>query len=317
MKYTHPYIVLLVGLVLMMAQIACQDDSTEPASLEVDAPNLDFGEVNAGSSASASLTFKGSNISGFLDLVVSGQGFSLDKNEILIPNIDRQIIVTFAPDENANLGAVSGMLTVTGDEVSLSIPLNATVTEVPGLPAGTVVYRNDFEFGLDQNTKLASTDFEATDSLGDGLVPVYNLVFLNPSSSTANIRTQARHGLCRADTTAGNDGECGSGFQIVGANSSGNTSLTVSLSGLEPDRSYKVIYFVRPNGSSLRSMNVVLSGDLASAEEVYDGADNDFYLAKERNGASDASGNLSLKFEYTASSTSRSITIDGLEVQAL
>lgn len=318
---------LLIAAVLLASFTSCDDDDSaeiSSAQLSADVAGIDFGRVLLGSSVTQTVTITGSDIEGFVMLATSNTAFTLSQDDILTPNSPATIEITATFTESDAEGQVNAVLTATAANTSLTIELRATAAVNTGLPVGTEIYSNKFEFGLGHNERLFESDFSNTGVLGDGVEASYSLVFVDETITTddrINIRVQGNSGRCE-DGTAGSDGLCGSGFIILGTAvdettmETLKTSVTFTFTGLEAERNYQFTYHVRPNGSSERAMSVIVPGDATDAFELYVDSDNSVYQEKSRTGTSDVNGEISIKFEYDAESVTRAISIDDLIVTA-
>lgn len=283
---------------------------TSTPILTVDPTSIDFGEVEPGSTQSREFILTGSRLTSGVTLLTTGAGLSVDVTSIDEANGDNTITVTFEPADDATEGPYSGSVQITdGGSASVTLSVVAEITEVfTGLPVGTVVYANDMEFGNDHEADAVQSDFEEADETHSTVSVGYTLI---PNNDNPNrIRTNKTSSRC-ADNSIG---DCGNALRFTGNGS----TVNIALSGLEAGRSYEVSYWVRPDGSSDRSMDVTVTGDTSDAFEDWGGfTDRGFYREVVRTGVADGSGNLSINFEYSFDSTSRTISIDDLEVVTL
>ncbi|MEM8566139.1 MAG: choice-of-anchor D domain-containing protein [Bacteroidota bacterium] len=283
---------------------------TSTPTLTVDPATIDFGEVAPGSIQSREFTLTGSRLTSGVTLSATGDGLTLDLNSIDEANGDNTITITFEPPEGTAEGPFNGSVNISdGGSAVATVSIVAEITEVfTGLPVGTLVYANDMEFGNDHEADAVVSDFEEADELHPTVAVAYTLI---PNNDNPNrIRTNKTSSRCPDNSI----GDCGNALRFTGNGS----TVNIALSGLEAGRSYEVSYWVRPDGSSDRSMDVAVTGDTSDAFENWGGfSDRDFYREVVRTGVADGSGNLSINFEYSFDSTTRTISIDDLEVVTL
>ncbi len=270
--------------------------------------SIDFGEVIPGSSQSRDFTLTGARLTTGVTLSANGSGLSVDPAVIDDANGDNTITVTLAPADDAPEGVFNGSIEVSDGTITETLPVVASVTNVViGLPVGTVVYSNDMEFGLDHEADATESDFSNAGMTDPTVSVAYSIMPRN--DVTNRIRTNKTSSRCPDNSI----GDCGNAMRFTGMGS----TVNIALSGLEAGRSYEVSYWVRPDGSSDRSMDVTVTGDTSPAFENWGGFDDrSFYRQVTRTGVADGSGNLEINFEFSFDNTSRTISIDDLEVVA-
>lgn len=308
-------IILMLSTVLIFTTSCKKDDEGPDKILTVEPSALDFGDVQAGSKGQKTIEINTKNISSTVAVKVSGEGFSVDQTIVPGAGDINNVTVTFSPSVEAAVGKATGSIEIKSSGLSQIVELTANVTEIPivegEIPAGAIVYSNDFNFGLAHNAPFEVSDLEARHTLFEDVSVGYEIVLANPNNTgdQINVRVQATGARCEDNSAS----ECGNAFQIVRQGS----SLSFSLSGLTPGALYEVEYFVRPNGAAERSMNVIVSGDPEDPLETYIDFDNKIYVEKTRIATADADGKVTMKFEFAMDNNTRSISIDDLTVKAL
>ncbi|MEW4923956.1 hypothetical protein [Algibacter sp. 2305UL17-15] len=303
----HINIVLLV--VMVFSLFSCEDKDPVTQDIElVSGETLDLGDVPAGSSGSGEFVVKGIGLGFPIFLEIEGDNFSLDKDLFPAANINNKGLVTFSPERTATQETVSAVVMLNSKDITKTINVIANIVAPEPLEVGTQVYFNNMEFGLDHGDPISSSDFADSDNTHPTVMAVYDLA---PSGNNASrIRTNKTSAMCDDNSI----GDCGNAFRITGNGS----VINIALSGLEAGRSYEVSYWVRPDGSSSRSMDVTVTGDTEAAFEDWGGlSDRSFYRKITRTGIADGTGNLEINFEYSSNSTSRTISVDDLKVVTL
>lgn len=283
---------------------------TSTPTLMFSTASLDFGEVEPGSSQSRDFTLTGARLTTGVTISATGAGLSVVPASLDDANGENTITVTYEPADDAPEGVFNGSIEVSdGAAASETLPVVATVTNVVvGLPVGTVVYSNAMEFGLDHEADATESDFSNAGMTDPTVSVAYSIMPRN--DVTNRIRTNKTSSRCPDNSI----GDCGNAMRFTGMGS----TVNIALSGLEAGRSYEVSYWVRPDGSTDRSMDVTVTGDTSPATEDWGGlTDRSFYREETRTGVADSSGNLEINFEFSSDSTSRTISIDDLEVVAL
>lgn len=288
---------------------SCKDEvGITPDITLVTGETLNLGDVPAGSSVSETFTVQGGGLRQVIYISVANGPFTLDKELFPAANIENTGTVTISTERTTTQGAVTGTIEVSSQGILKTIALTANVVKPAPLPVDTEIYFNDMEFGLDHGSDLVASAFEGTQVVHETATVQYDV---SPSGNNSNrIRVNATSSKCE-DNSAG---DCGNSMRFTGQGS----TVNVTLSGLESDRNYEVSYWVRPGGSSDRSMDVTVTGDVETAFEDWGsgglGGDTGIYTKRIRTGIADASGNLSINFEYSANSTSRTISVEDLRV---
>ncbi|PIE78984.1 MAG: hypothetical protein CSA15_05030, partial [Candidatus Delongbacteria bacterium] len=297
-------LILTTGLFI---NLSCnnEDEITQDIEL-VSGETLDLGDVPAGSSVTGTFTVKGVNLSLPIYLNTSDQALSLNKDFFPAANINNEAEIVFSPEITATQGSYSGSVEITSEDIVKTLNVVANIVEPVALPDDTEVYVNTMEFGLDHGSGISVSDFENADAPHSSVSVTYTLK--RHQDKKSRIKVNKTSSKCNDNTV----GDCGNAVRIVGP----GTKVTILLSGLEADRSYDVSYWIRPDGSSDRSMDVTVTGDTTSPTEDWGGHDDrSFYTEVTRKGIADESGNLEISFEYTADSKSRTISIDDIRVK--
>lgn len=305
--YINKTLIFLALIALL--NISCDDKDDETISIElVSGATLDLGDVPAGSTGIGSFAVKGIGLNLPIFLEIESDQFSLDKDLFPAANINNTANVLFSPSRTATREPVSTTVMLTSGGRTETINVMANIVKPQPLAIGTQVYFNNMEFGLEHGDPVSSSNFDSSSTIDATVLFTHSV---SPSGGDASrVRTNKTSSMC-ADNSIG---DCGNALRVVG----NGTSVTVSLTGLEADRSYEVSYWVRPGGSSDRSLDVTVTGDTAPVFEDWGGfSDRSFYRKVVRTGIADSSGNIEINFEYSGSSTARTISIDDLEVVAL
>ncbi len=303
----NTFLALLVLMVFSV--ISCENKDSIAQDIElVSGETLDLGDIPAGSSGSGSFTVKGIGLGFPIFLEIEGNNFSLDKNLFPAANINNTANVSFSPELTEAQETVSAVVLINSKGINKIINVTANIVEPEPLEVGTQVYFNNMEFGLEHGDPISSNQFAGSDNTHPTVLVTYDVA---PSGNNASrIKTNKTSSMCSDNLI----GDCGNAFRITGNGS----IINISLSGLEAGRSYEVSYWVRPDGSSSRSMDVTVTGDTEPAFEDWGGlSDRSFYRKVVRTGIANNTGNLEINFEYSSSSTSRTISVDDLKVVTL
>ncbi len=287
---TTKYIVLILILTTgLFINLSCNNEDEIVKDIElVSGETLDLSDVPAGSSVVGAFTVKGVNLSLPIYLKTSDKALSLNKDFFPAANINNKAEVVFSPEKTATQGSYSGSIEITSEEIVKTLNVIANIVEPVGLPDNTEVYVNTMEFGLDHGSGISISDFEKADVLHPSVSVTYTLK--RHQGKKSRIKVNKTSSKCNDKAI----GDCGNAVRIVGT----GTKITILLSGLEAGRSYGVSYWIRPDGSSDRSMDVTVTGDTTSPTEDWGGySDRSFYREVTRKGVADESGNLKISFE--------------------
>jgi len=301
--------IILAFYTLILSLTSCEkDNSITPDILLISGETLDLGDVPAGSTGSGTFTVKGLGLGFPISLEIEGDNFSLEKDLFPAANINNSSVVIFSTEITATQGPVSATVHLSSNNVNKTINVIANIVEPEPLEAGEQVYFNNMEFGLAHEQELTLSDFSNSGYTHPVVMATYELAPQNGNNSY--IRTNKTSSMCDDALI----GDCGNALRFVGM----GTSVAISLSGLESGRSYSVSYWVRPDGSTDRSMDVIVTGDIEPAYEYWGAySDRSFYREVVRTGIADEAGELKINFVFSYSSTSRTISIDNLEVKTL
>jgi len=300
---------LIIFALMVILMISCDDENTMVKDIElVSGDILDLGDVPAGSSGSGVFVVKGIGLEFPMFLDIRGDNFSLDKMLFPAANINNEANVSFSPPRTATRESVSATVNITSKDINKTINVIANIVAPEPLDVNTQVYFNNMEFGLDHGEPINANDFVSSDNKHPTVMAAYSL---SPSGGVpSRIKTNKTSSMCSNNSI----GDCGNAFRFTG----NGTIAKISLSGLEAERNYEVSYWVRPDGSSSRSMDVTITGDTEEVFEDWGGfSDRNFYRKIERIGVADGIGSLEINFKYSSNSTSRTISIDDLKVVAL
>ena len=304
-------IIAFTILSFVLVVFSCEDDDNLgiPEISVVSGETLDLGDVPAGSSANVTFIVQGAGLDLPITLNVTGNNMSMSKTLFPAANIKNSAQIIFSPSRDDSQVAVSGSIELSSGDTSKIINIIANIIKPEPLPIDTEIYFNDMDFDLDHNTPVTKAILESSHKLNSTVMATY---ILNKSGNNeSRIRVNAQFPKC-ADGSALQNSGCGNALRIVGETS----SVKIGLIGLEADRNYEVSYWIRPGGSSERSLDVTVTGDTEDAYENWGGNDKTKYHNKIRTGVADSDGNFQMTFQYSFNSTGRTISIDDLSVIA-
>ena len=300
---------MMLPFILMTFSCDDNDNIITPEISIVSGETIDFGDVPAGSAGTKSFNVRGSGLNLPITLNVSGDRMSITKTLFPAANINNSAEIIFSPSRDQAQVGVNGTIELSSGDISKTINVIANVVEPEPLPVETEIYFNDMEFGLDHNTPATTAILEGSHELHSSVMATY--VLNKAGNNESRIRVNAQFPKC-ADGSALQYSGCGNALRIVGETS----SVTVNLIGLEADRNYEVSYWIRPGGSSERSLDVTITGDTEDAYENWGNNDKTKYHNKIRTGIADSDGNFQMTFQYSYNSTGRTISLEDLSVTA-
>ena len=299
-KSNYAKATMMLAVILMTFSCNDNDNLITPEINIVSGETIDFGDVPAGSSGTKSFNVKGSELN---------LPMSLTKTLFPAANINNSAEIIFSPSRDQAQIGVNGIIELSSGNISKTINVIANVVKPEPLPVETEIYFNDMEFGLDHNTPATTAILAGSHVLHSTVMATYTL---NKSGNNeTRIRVNAQFPKC-ADGSALQNSGCGNALRIVGETS----SVTINLIGLEADRNYEVSYWIRPGGSSERSIDVTVTGDTEDAYENWGNNDKNKYYNRIRTGIADSDGNFQMTFEYSYNSTGRTISLEDLSVTA-
>ena len=308
-KSNYAKATMMLAVILMTFSCNDNDNLITPEINIVSGETIDFGDVPAGSSGTKSFNVKGSGLNLPITLNISGDKMSLTKTLFPAANINNSAEIIFSPSRDQAQIGVNGIIELSSGNISKTINVIANVVKPEPLPVETEIYFNDMEFGLDHNTPATTAILAGSHVLHSTVMATYTL---NKSGNNeTRIRVNAQFPKC-ADGSALQNSGCGNALRIVGETS----SVTINLIGLEADRNYEVSYWIRPGGSSERSIDVTVTGDTEDAYENWGNNDKNKYYNRIRTGIADSDGNFQMTFEYSYNSTGRTISLEDLSVTA-